>query len=136
MSVRYLLDTNMASYVIKGNIPRVREKLVKVPMADVGISVVTEAELRSGVTRKPEAARLKLAVDEFLLRVDILPWDSDAAQQYAILRSALEDAGVPMGNMDMMIAAQALAAAVVLVTHDRVFQRVKQLRLEDWTISR
>jgi tRNA(fMet)-specific endonuclease VapC len=136
MSVRYLLDTNMASYVIKGNIPRVREKLVKVPMADVGISVVTEAELRFGVTRKPEAARLKLAVDEFLLRVDILPWDSDAAQQYAILRSALEDAGVPMGNMDMMIAAQALAAAVVLVTHDRVFQRVKQLRLEDWTISR
>ena len=136
MSVRYLLDTNMASYVIKGNVPRVREKLLRVPITDVGISVMTEAELRFGVARKPEAARLKLAVDEFLLRVDILPWDSSAAQQYAILRGALEDAGVPMGNMDMMIAAQALAAAVVLVTHDRVFQRVKQLKLEDWTISR
>ena len=136
MSVRYLLDTNMASYVIKGNVPRVREKLLRVPITDVGISVMTEAELRFGVTRKPEAARLKLAVDEFLLRVDILLWDSSAAQQYAILRSALEDAGAPMGNMDMMIAAQALAAAVVLVTHDRVFQRVKQLKLEDWTISR
>ena len=136
MSVRYLLDTNMASYVIKGNVPRVREKLLRVPITDVGISVITEAELRFGVARKPEAARLKLAVDEFLLRVDILPWDSSAAQQYAILRSALEDAGAPMGNMDMMIAAQALAAAVVLVTHDRVFQRVKQLKLEDWTIAR
>lgn len=136
MSVRYLLDTNMASYVIKGNVARVRDKLLKVPMADVGISVVTEAELRFGVARKPEAARLKLAVDEFLLRVDILPWESSAAQQYANLRSALEDAGVPMGNMDMMIAAQALAAATVLVTHDRVFQRVKQLKLEDWTIAR
>ena len=136
MSVRYLLDTNMASYVIKGNVPRVREKLLRVPITDVGISVMTEAELRFGVARKPEAARLKLAVDEFLLRVDILAWDSSAAQQYAILRSALEDAGVPMGNMDMMIAAQALAAAVVLVTHDRVFQRVKQLKLEDWTIAR
>ena len=136
MSVRYLLDTNMASYVIKGNVPRVREKLLRVPITDVGISVMTEAELRFGVTRKPEAARLKLAVDEFLLRVDILLWDSSAAQQYAILRSALEDAGAPMGNMDMMIAAQALAAAVVLVTHDRVFQRVKQLKLEDWTIAR
>jgi tRNA(fMet)-specific endonuclease VapC len=136
MSVRYLLDTNMASYVIKGNVPHVREKLLRVPITDVSISAMTEAELRFGVTRKPEAARLKLAVDEFLLRVDILPWGSSAAQQYATLSSALEDAGVPMGNMDMMIAAQALAAAVVLVTHDRVFQRVKQLRLEDWTISR
>lgn len=136
MSVRYLLDTNMASYVIKGNVPRVREKLLRVPMADVGISVVTEAELRFRVARKPEAARLKLMVDEFLLRVEILPWGSSAAQQYASLRSALEDTGVPMGNIDMMIAAQALAAAVVLVTHDRVFQRVKQLKLEDWTISR
>jgi len=133
MPVHYLLDTNMASYVIKGNVPRVRDKLLKVPMAEVGISVVTEAELRFGVARKPEAARLKLAVDEFLLRVEILPWDSAAARQYATLRSALEDSGNPMGNMDMLIAALALATPALLVTHDRVFQRVKHLKVEDWT---
>lgn len=133
MSIRYLLDTNMASYVIKGHFPRVRERLVKVPMAEVGISVVTEAELRFGVARKPEAKHLKLAVDEFLLRVDVLSWDSQAAQQYATLRSVLEDSGTPMGNLDMMIAAQALAAGAVLVTHDRVFHRVKRLKIEDWT---
>jgi tRNA(fMet)-specific endonuclease VapC len=133
MSIRYLLDTNMASYVIKGNFPRVRERLVKVPMADVGISAVTEAELRFGVARKPEGKHLKLAVDEFLLRVEILSWDSQAAQQYATLRSFLEDSGTPMGNLDMMIAAQALAAGAVLVTHDRVFRHVKDLRIEDWT---
>ena len=133
MPVRYLLDTNMASYVIKGNAPRVRERLVKVPMAEVGVSVVTEAELRFGVTCKPEAARLKLAVDEFLLRVEILHWDSPAAQRYATLRGILEDSGTPMGNLDMMIAAQALAAGATLVTHDRVFRRVKQLKIEDWT---
>ena len=133
MPIRYLLDTNMASYVIKGNVPRVREKLLKVPMSEVGISVITEAELRFGVARKPEAARLKLAVDEFLLRVEILPWHSVAAQHYAALRSAMEDSDTPMGNMDMMIAAQALAASTVLVTHDRVFHRVKHLKLEDWT---
>jgi tRNA(fMet)-specific endonuclease VapC len=132
MSIRYLLDTNMASYVIKGNFPPVRERLVKVPMAEVGISVVTEAELRFGVARKPEAKHLKLAVDEFLLRVEILSWDSPAAQQYAVLRGALEDSGTPMGNLDMMIAAQALAAGAVLVTHDRVFHRVKHLKTEDW----
>jgi tRNA(fMet)-specific endonuclease VapC len=133
MPVRYLLDTNMASHVIKGNLPRVRERLVKVPMAEVGISVVTEAELRFGVARKPEASRLETAVEEFLLRVEILPWDSAAAKSYAALRAALERAGEPMGNLDMMIAAQALVAPAVLVTHDRVFHRVKQLKIEDWT---
>ena len=133
MLARYLLDTNMASYVIKGNIPRVRERLLRVPMAEVGISVVTEAELRFGVARKPEAVRLKTAVEEFLLRVEVLPWDSDAARHYAQVRAALERVGEPMGNLDMMIAAQALAAQAVLVTHDRVFRRVKQLKIEDWS---
>src|ERR1700727_274352 len=118
MPVRYLLDTNMASYVIKGNVPHVRERLLKVPMAEVGISVITEAELLFGIARKPQAARLRLAVDEFLLRVEILPWDSQAARHYATLRASLEGAGAPMGNLDMMIAAQALAASVVLITHD------------------
>ena len=132
-AVRYVLDTNAASYVIKGNFPRVRERLLKVPMSDVGISAVTEAELRFGVARKPDATRLKTVVEEFLLRVEILPWDSEAARHYATIRSALEDSGAPMGNLDMMIAAQALALGAVLVTHDRVFHRVKHLKIEDWT---
>jgi tRNA(fMet)-specific endonuclease VapC len=133
MPVRYLLDTYIASYAIKGNVKRVRDNLRRVPMFEVGISVVTEGELRFGVARKPAAARLQVAVEEFLVRVEILPWDSAAAQEYATLRSALEEAGVPMGSLDMMIAAQALASGATLVTHDRVFQRVKHLRLEDWT---
>jgi tRNA(fMet)-specific endonuclease VapC len=132
MPVRYLLDTNTASYIIKGNVPRVREHLSKVPMAEVGISAVTEAELRFGVARRPEAAKLKLAVEEFLLRLAVLPWDSEAAKQYARIRATLECEGEPMGNLDMMIAAQALAAEAVLVTRDRAFRRVKGLRIEDW----
>ncbi|HEY6388381.1 MAG TPA: PIN domain-containing protein [Candidatus Acidoferrum sp.] len=83
--------------------------------------------------RKREAVRLKTAVDEFLLRVDSLPWDSNAARRYADLRAALEIAGTPMGNLDMMIAAHALAAEAVLVTNDRCFRRLKHLRIEDWT---
>jgi tRNA(fMet)-specific endonuclease VapC len=133
MPVRYLLDTNTASYVIKGNFPRVRERLLKVPMSEVGISVVTEAELRFGVARKPEAVRLKTAVEEFLLRVEVSPWDSAAAEQYAEVRADLERTGKPMGNLDIMIAAHALAAQVVLVTHDHVFRRIKRLKIEDWT---
>jgi tRNA(fMet)-specific endonuclease VapC len=133
MPVRYFLDTNMASYAIKGKVPHVRQRLLRVPMAEVGISVITEAELRFGVARKPGHSRLETAVEEFLLRVEILPWDSAAAQCYASLRYALERTGDPMGNLDMMIAAQALSAPAMLVPHDHVFHRVKHLKVEDWT---
>ncbi|MGA7380685.1 MAG: type II toxin-antitoxin system VapC family toxin [Terriglobales bacterium] len=132
MAVRYLLDTNTVSFVIKGNFPRVREHLLKIPMADVGISVITEAELRFGLARRPDASKLRIAVEEFLLRVEILPWDSDAASHYARVRAASEDQGEPVGNLDLMIASQALAANAILVTHDRVFRCVKGLRTEDW----
>lgn len=133
MAVRYLLDTNIASYVIKGNVPHVREHLLRVPLAQIGISSITEAELRFGVARKPGASQLQVAVHEFLIRVEILPWDSYAAQQYANVRTFLENAGIPMGAADIMIAAHALAVGATLVTHDRVFQRLKQLKLQDWT---
>jgi tRNA(fMet)-specific endonuclease VapC len=133
VAVRYLLDTNTASYVIKGNYPRVRARLLKVPMAEVGISVVTEAELRFGVARRPEATTLKTVVEEFLLRVEVLPWNSEAARHYARIRAVLEKEGEPMGNLDLMIAAQAVAAETVLVTHDQAFRRVKGLKVEDWS---
>ena len=133
MPIRYLLDTNISSYVIKGKVPYVRENLRRVAMPEVGISAVTEAELRFGVARKPGASQLEIAVEEFLVHVEVLPWDSFAARHYATLRSSLEASGTPMGNLDMMIAAQALAAEATLVTHDRVFHRVKGLKLEDWT---
>ena len=133
MSSRYLLDTNTASYIIKGNVPRVRERLLKVPMSQVLISAVTEAELLFGAARKREAERLQTAIDEFLLRVDSLPWNSNAARRYALVRAALEIAGTPMGNLDMMIAAHALAEEAVLVTNDRSFRRLKELKIEDWT---
>jgi tRNA(fMet)-specific endonuclease VapC len=131
--VRYLLDTNTASYAIKGNIARVREHLLALPMAEIGISVITEAELRFGVARLPAAIRLKGLVEEFLLRVEVLPWNSAAAHQYAEIRAVLERYGKAMGNMDMLIAAHALALEAVLVTHDRVFRRVKRLMIADWS---
>jgi tRNA(fMet)-specific endonuclease VapC len=133
MAVRYLLDTNTVSYIIKGNFPRVRERLLKVPIREVGISMVTEAEFRFGVARMQQVANLEIVVEEFLRRVEVLAWDSAAAQCYARLRAALEQRGEPMGNFDLMIAAQALAVGAILVSNDRVFRRVKGLRVEDWT---
>jgi tRNA(fMet)-specific endonuclease VapC len=132
MAVRYLLDTNTASYVIKGNFPRVRHRLSRLELSEVGISAVTEAELRFGAERIPEAARLRLAVAEFLEPIEVLAWDSAAAAQYAQLRYSLERSGTPMGNLDMMIAAHALSIGSVLITHDKIFRHVKGLRTEDW----
>jgi len=87
----YMLDTNTASYIIKGEPAVIRERLRKVPMANICISAITEAELLRGVAKKPESKRLPVAVKEFLLRVEILPWDSDAADAYAQLRTACEN---------------------------------------------
>jgi len=130
----YMLDTNTASYIIKGEPAVIRERLRNVPMANVCVSTITEAELLRGIAKKPEAKRLPVAVKEFLLRVEILPWDSDAADAYAQLRTACENEGRSLGNMDMLIAAHSVAVGAVLVTNDKAFYNVKHhLILEDWS---
>lgn len=133
MAVRYLLDTNIASCVIKGNSAAVDRHLVKVAIAELAISAVTEGELRFGAARLPHATRLHSMIEDFFRRVAILPWDSDAAQQYGQLRAMLEREGQPMGNLDAMIGAHALALDAILVTNDRAFGRIKRLKVEDWT---
>ncbi len=133
MKARYLLDTNIASYIIKGSSVVLDRRLIKIPMAQLAISAVTEGELRFGTARLPRATRLHSLIEEFLLRVTALPWDSDCAQQYGPLRAKLEREGQPMGNLDIMIGAHALALGLTLVTNDGAFTRIKKLKLEDWT---
>jgi tRNA(fMet)-specific endonuclease VapC len=132
MGARYLLDTNTVSYAIKGNLPVVRERLQECAPSEIAISVITEAELRFGVLRLPVAKRLALVVEEFLRFVEIHPWNSAAARHYAQLRASIEQEGRPMGNLDLMIASHSLALGTVLVSSDRVFRRVKDLKIEDW----
>jgi tRNA(fMet)-specific endonuclease VapC len=130
----YMLDTNIASHVIKGDLPAVLKRLVDVPMTDVAVSVVTEAELRYGVAKRGNPEGLARRVHEFLIRVEVLPWTSDVARAYGTLRAGCEAAGVVLAPMDMMIAAHAHAIDAVLVTRDRAFSRVPDgLTLEDWT---
>ena len=89
-------------------------------------------DARYGVARKPEAVRLPRILADFLLHVDVLPWDSEAAQRYGRLRAELERTGHSMGAFDTMIAAHALVTDAVLVTHNRGFRWVRPLRIEDW----
>ena len=129
-----MLDTNTASYIIKGKPAVIRERLRNVPMANICVSAITEAELLRGVAKKPEAKHLPVAVKEFLLRVEILPWDSDAADAYAQLRTACENEGKPLGSMDMLIAAHSVAVGAILITNDKAFYNVEHhLMLEDWS---
>lgn len=132
---RFLLDTNTVSQIIRGVPPVVRERLVATPIDRLCISAITEGELRFGLARRPEAVRLAEAVAEFLRRVEILPWDSAAAERYGALRAAQEGAGRPLGNLDTLIAAHALAAGAVLVSSDAAFARVPGLASIDWTLD-
>jgi tRNA(fMet)-specific endonuclease VapC len=141
----YLLDTNIASHIIKGDIPRVRERLIAVPMHCVAVSVVTQAELLYGVAKRGHPQGLATRVREFLARVTVLPWTAEAAEAYGELRAACEADGVTLAPMDMMIAAHAkaltLAAAqardqMILVTRDGAFSHARApggLTLDDWT---
>lgn len=128
----FMLDTNSVSYILQGK-PNIREKLASVPMAKICISSITEAELLRGLAKKPEAKRLAVAVKEFLLRVEVLPWDSGSANSYAQLRTACEKEGKSLGCMDMLIAAHSVATNSILITSDKAFYEVgHHLLLEDW----
>lgn len=130
----YMLDTNIVSHVIKGDLPLVRERLTAVPIQAVTISAVTEAELRYGVAKRGSPFDLARKVHEFLVRVDTLPWNSRVAAVYGSLRAACERSGITLAPLDMMIAAHAHAADAVLVTRDRAFAHVPDGPvLADWS---
>ena len=133
MAARYMLDTNVASYIIRGSHSELQARLVALPMEAVVLSAVTEAELLFGVARRPDAHDLATAVREFLLRLERLPWDSEAASTYGPMRAGLQRSGTPLGAHDMMIAAHPVSVGVILVSNDRSFRQVPGLRLEDWT---
>jgi tRNA(fMet)-specific endonuclease VapC len=130
----YLLDTNIASDAIKGIPFTVRERLLGLPMRSAAVSAVTQGELMHGLAKLDYPARLTALVHEFLIRVEVLPWTADVATAYGSLRASCAARGVTLGALDMMIAAQAVAADSVLVTRDKAFSRVgSRLRIQDWT---
>lgn len=131
---RFMLDTNTVSYALRGNPPGVRDRLRRVPMAQVCISSITEAELLLGLALKPEATKLAELVNQFLLGVTSLSWDSAAAQAYAGLTALSWKRGKRLAAMDMLVAAHALSCGLTLVTSDRSFRNLgPRLHLADWS---
>lgn len=129
---RYMLDTNMVSYLIKGH-PTVVRHVVATPMSSLHISVITHCEVLLGLAKRPDTKRLHLAVKEFLRRVEVLPLDSAVAEQYGILRAAMERKGEMLAPLDLLIATHALSVGAILVTNDTAFGQVKNLIIENWT---
>lgn len=132
MTALYLLDTNTVSHLIKRH-PQVTQRLLAVPMHKICISAITAGELAFGLAKRPQALALKAAVDEFLRRVEVLPWDEAVAQTYGILRAKLQSKGTPLAALDTQIAAHALHLKATLVSGDKAFAQVPELLLADWT---
>jgi len=129
-----MLDTDTASYLIKGKSPTIESRLAALMPSAVCISVMTRAELQYGLQRLPADHRLHLAVRQFLKIVRVLPWDAEAADWYAGIRHQLVGTGQPIGELDMMIAAHSLSAGALLVTNNsRHYERINApLMLENW----
>jgi tRNA(fMet)-specific endonuclease VapC len=131
----HLLDTDTASYIIKRRDPAIEARLSAIEPSQVCISVITRAELMYGLKRLPAGHRLHVAVRQFLRIVRTLPWAAESADLYADIRHQLETSGQLIGELDMMIAAQALSVGAVLVTNNtRHFERIEApLILANWT---
>ena len=129
--MRFMLDTDIASYLIRGDHPGVTEKFTKVYERCV-MSSITAAELQNGARKRKNRALTK-KVQALCDLLTIIPWNDEAANAYAKLRVELETAGTPIGNMDMLIAASAIAENATLVTNNvEHFSKIVSLKIENW----
>jgi tRNA(fMet)-specific endonuclease VapC len=130
--MRYLLDTNIVSNLVRNPQGRVADRLKAVGEQNICTSIIVAAELRYGTTKKA-SPRLTAQVEAVLSVIDTLPFDSPADEIYGSIRAQLESVGTPIGGNDLLIAAQALALDHTLVTdNDQEFSRVVGLHVENW----
>ena len=141
--MKYMLDTNICSYIIKHRPPEVYAKFKSISMAECGISSITLAELRYWVARnKMQHKKSKnssqpnineLVIDQFISHLNIQEFDSVAADSYGDIRSDLESRGIMIGSEDLLIGAHACSLHCVLVTNNvKEFKRIRGLEVENW----
>lgn len=137
MNEFYLIDTNICIFLLnqRGGFENIVQRMDGMSREDIGISSITVAELELGVAASKKQNDNFKRLDRFLLDFEVIDFDRAAAAAYGPLRSTLQAQGIPIGPMDFLIAAHALALNAILVTNNtREFQRVSGLRLEDWSI--
>jgi len=132
VTLRYLLDTNIVSDLMRNPRGRVFDRIAEVGEASICTSLIVAAELRSGATKK-NSSRLTARLETVLGALEIINLEAPVDKLYAIIRSDLERMGQPMGGNDMLIAAHALAMDLTLITDNEAeFARISQLRIENW----
>jgi tRNA(fMet)-specific endonuclease VapC len=130
--MRYLLDTNIVSALIRDPQGRITPRIREVGEAQVCTSVIVAAELRYGASKKG-SPRLAVQLEAVLSVLEILPFEAPADATYGLLRTRLERAGQPVGGNDLLIAAQALALGLILVTDkENEFGQIEGLACENW----
>lgn len=131
---RYMLDTDISSYIMKRSHEFLLKRLRRTAVEDVCISAITQAELAYGVEVSPRSAQDAEALREYLRITQVLNFPSEAAQHYAEIRAHLKEHGTMIGANDLLIAAHARTLKLVLVTNNtREFNRVPGLKVENWT---
>ncbi len=132
MSVRFLLDTNIVSDLVRNPQGRVAGKIAKVGEDRIATSIIVASELRYGAAKKG-SVRLVRQLEAVLGALAVFPLEAPADERYGEVRVVLEKAGRPIGANDLLIAAHALALDLVLVTANvREFKRVRGLQVENW----
>ena len=132
--MKYLLDTNICIYLIRERSKPLLEKIIANSSEGLGLSVITVCELEFGVAKSSAKEKNRLALDRFINKFSVLPLGEKVAKTYGELRAGLEVNGTPIGPLDLLIAAHALAENLTLVTNNEYeFKRVTGLRVENWT---
>ena len=130
--MRYLLDTNVVSDLVRNPQAKVAQHIRKVGEAQVCTSIIVAAELRYGTTKRG-SARLSAQLEAVLGAIEVLPFDIPADAAYGMLRTRLEKTGKPIGGNDLLIAAQAVALGYTVVTdNEKEFARIENLPCENW----
>lgn len=131
---RYMLDTDICSYIMKRSHPALLERIRSVPISDQAVSVVTVAELLYGVKLSARPKQARAAFNEFIRHLEVLHWSAEAAEHYADIRANLKLRGEMIGANDLLLAAHARGLKSVFVTNNvREFSRVKGLKVENWS---
>lgn len=131
--LRYMLDTDISSYIMKGSEPSVMKRLASIAVGELCISAISKAELLFGIELSPRPNQDRARLQVFLQHIDVLDFPQDAAQHYAEIRAALKKRGSMIGANDLLIAAHARCRGLILVTNNtREFRRVPRLTTENW----
>ena len=130
--LKYLLDTNTCIYTIKNRPDAVRKTFIEHD-GQMCVSTITQMELIYGAEKSQAVARNLKVVGGFLARLEVKDFDASAAVHTGQIRAELARAGTPIGPYDQMIAGQARALGLIVVTNNvSEFSRVPGIRVENW----